>query len=213
MGHMTIEVIIVDDHPTIRMGISLLMEITPDVNLIGETDNGTKAIELVSTLRPDILLLDFRLPDMSGLQVTKEIQKLGLETKVLGFSAYSDEEDIIELLDAGAKGYILKTESPDMLISAIRAVASGETWLSPTIANKVLARARRNMSSNDILTHREFEVLKLLSRGYSNLEIAKSLVISSATVKNHLNNIYHNLGVCSRAEAIAWAWSNGLVAK
>jgi DNA-binding NarL/FixJ family response regulator len=167
----------------------------------------------VFTLNPDILLLDFRLPDLSGLQVTAEVQKLDLKTSVIGFSAFSNVDQIIDMLDAGAQGYVLKTESPELLIDAIRAVARGETWLSPTIANMIFTKMRRDSVNHDILSQRELEVLQLLAKGYSNLQIAQSLVISRATVKNHLTHIYNHLRVCSRAEAIAWAWSNGLIAK
>ena len=208
-----IEVIVVDDHPTIRMGLFLLLENTHDINFLGEAECGIKALELVSALKPDILLLDYRLPDMSGQQVSAEVQKINFGTRVLGFSAYSDEEYIIEMLNAGAQGYVLKTEGPNMLLDAIRTVARGETWLSPTIANMLLNRTRRELVNQSLLSHREFEVIKLLARGDSNIQIAKSLMISRATVKNHLSNIYRNLGVGSRTEAIIWAWSNGLIEK
>jgi DNA-binding NarL/FixJ family response regulator len=208
-----IEVIVVDDHPTTRMGLYLLMENTPDINFLGEAELGFRALELLSRLMPDILLLDYRLPDMSGPEVIAEIQKMKLRTRVLGFSAYSDEEYIIKMLDAGAKGYVLKTDGPNMLLNAIRTVARGETWLNPTVSNKLLNRMKRELANHSLLSHRELEVIKLLARGYSNTQIAKSLVISRATVKNHLTNIYKTLGVCSRAEAITWAWSNGLVVK
>ena len=120
---MTIEVIVVDDHPTTRMGIHELLDNTQDISVIGDAECGIKALKLVSTLKPDVLLLDFRLPDISGPQITAEVQKQGLKTRVLGFSAFSYEDYIIGMLDAGAQGYVLKTESPDMLLDAIRAVA------------------------------------------------------------------------------------------
>jgi two-component system, NarL family, response regulator DegU len=210
---MMIGIIVVDDHPIIRMGINLLLENTLDINLVGEAESGTKAIELIPTLKPDILLLDYRLPDMSGSQVSAEVQKMDLRTRVLGFSAYSDEEYIIEMLDAGAQGYVLKTDGPIMLLDAIRTVARGGTWVSPVLANKVLSRVRRNLANQSTLSHRELEVFQLLAWGYSNIQIAKSLTISKATVKNHLSNIYNKLAVGSRSEAIAWAWSNSLIAK
>jgi two-component system, NarL family, response regulator LiaR len=150
---------------------------------------------------------------MPGPKVSANVQKMNLTTRVLGFSAYSDEECIFKMLDAGAQGYVLKTEGPEKLLEAIRTVARGETWVSPTVVNKLLNRSRRELVNHSLLSHREMEVIKLLANGYSNIQIAKSLVISKATVKNHLTNIYNNLGVCSRAEAITWAWSNGLMAK
>jgi DNA-binding NarL/FixJ family response regulator len=210
---MTIEIIVVDDHPTTRMGLHYLFDTTEDIRFLADAECGMVALELVSNIQPDILLLDFRLPDMTGPQVTAEILKLNLKTKVLGFSAYSDEDYIFKILEAGAQGYVLKTESPSLLLEAIRAVARGETWLSPTIANVLLKRMRRKLDNQSILSPRELEVLNLLAKGYSNIQIAKSLVISRATVKNHLSNIYESLAVCSRAEAITWAWSNGLIMK
>ncbi len=208
-----IEVIVVDDHPVTRLGLSLFLNSTQDINVVGEADCGRKALELVSALKPDILLLDHRLPDMSGSQVSAEVQKLDLKTRVLGISGFSDEDNIIEMLDAGAQGYILKTESLNFLQEAIESVARGENWLSPTIAKKVLTRARRDLVNHGALSQRELEVLQLLAKGYRNSQIAKTLVISRATVKNHLSNIYNRLTVSSRAEAIIWAWSHGLVAK
>jgi NarL family two-component system response regulator LiaR len=206
-----IDVMVVDDHPVTRMGLKVLLEHTPDINFIAETELGVKALELLSTLEPDVLLLDYRLPDMSGPQVSTEIQKLNLKTRVLGFSAYSDEDNIIKMLDAGAWGYVLKTESPILLLDAIRTVSRGVTWLSPTIANILVIRTRHKPQNHSLLSHRELEVLQLLAKGYSNNQIAKSLTISGATVKNHLSNIYGNLAVRSRSEAITWAWSNGLI--
>ncbi len=207
-----IEVIVVDDHPVTRLGLSLFLNSTQDINVVGEAECGMKALELVSALKPDILLLDHHLPDMSGAQVTAEVQKLGLKTRVLGFSGFSDEDFIIEMLDAGAQGYILKTESLNFLQEAIKAIARGETWLSPTIASMFLHRGRKKFVDNALLSHRELEVLLLLAKGCSNLQIAKSLMISRATVKNHLSKIYNILAVRSRAEAITWAWSNGFTA-
>jgi two-component system, NarL family, response regulator DegU len=208
---MMIEVIVVDDHPTTRMGLNLLLENTPDVDLIGEAELGSRALELLSKLMPDILLLDYRLPDMLGPNVSAEVQKLNLRTKVLGFSAYSDEEYIMKMLDAGAQGYVLKTEDPNMVLDAIRTVARGETWISPSISSKLLNRTRRELANHSLLSRRELEVIQLLARGYSNTKIAQSLILSRATVKNHLTNIYKSLAVSSRAEAITWAWSNGLI--
>lgn len=208
-----LEVIVVDDHPITRMGLHLLLENTIDINFIGEAENGIKALELVSALNPDILLLEYRLPDIPGPRVSDEIQRLNLKTRVLCFSAYCDEEYVIKMLNSGAHGYFLKTDPPEMLLDALRAVAKGVTWLSPTIATMFQYRTRKNLENHSLLSYREFEVLQLLANGHSNLQIAKSLVISKATVKNHLTNIYRTLGVCSRGEAITWAWSNGLIAK
>jgi two-component system, NarL family, response regulator DegU len=208
---MMIEVIIVDDHHTTRLGLHMLLDYTPDINFAGEAEVGSQALELLSTLTPDILLLDYRMPDISGPQVIGKVQKLGLRTRILGFSGYSNENYIIEMLDAGAQGYVLKTDPPTMLIEAIRTVAKGETWLSPTIANNLLSMKRKEQVNHFPLSHRELEVLQLLAIGYSNLQIAKSLTISRATVKNHLSHIYNSLTVCSRGEAITWAWTNGLI--
>jgi DNA-binding NarL/FixJ family response regulator len=208
---MMIEVIVVDDHPTMRMGLSILLEITPGIYLVGEAGCGIKALELLPILKPDILLLDYCLPDISGPQVSSEVQRMNLRTRVLAFSAYCNEEYLIKMLDAGALGYVLKTEGPDMLLDALLTVARGETWISPSISSKLLNRTRRELANSSLLSHRELEVLQLLAKGYSNIQIAKSLMISKATVKNHLSNIYNNLAVSSRAEAISWAWSIGLM--
>lgn len=208
-----IRVIVVDGHPIVRIGITALLENTPDIKLIGEAKSGMKALEYTEVLKPDILLLECRLPDMPGPQVCVEIQKMNIRTRVIGFSDFSDEVYIIRLVDAGAQGYVLKTENPTMLLEAIRAVAREETWFSPKITNLILNRMRNKSENRSLLTPRELEVLQLLSRGYSNIQIARSLMISTATVKNHLSSIFNRLAVNSRTEAINWAWSNDLILK
>jgi DNA-binding NarL/FixJ family response regulator len=209
---MSIQVLLADDHPAVRAGIRGALEKAADVVVVGEAGDGEEALRLVEELRPDMALLDCRLPGLEGVQVAEAIRERGLPTRVLALSAFADDKYVYGMLQAGAAGYVLKEEALD--VAAVRAVARGEAWYSQQVMAKVTAWARgETVSPPGVagLTGREMEVLRLLARGWGNKRIAEELVISERTVKNHVTSIYAKLGVRSRAEAVAWAWEHGVM--
>ena len=208
---MTIRVLLADDHPAVRAGIRGALEKAPDVEgkieVVGEAADGDEALRLIEELRPDVALLDCRLPHLEGAQVAEAIRERELPTRVLALSAYKDDRYVYGMLHPGAAGYLLKEE-------ALETVVGGEEWYSQPVMAKVTAWARRESAAPPGvggLTGREMEVLRLLARGWGNKRIAEELVISEGTVKNHVTSIYARLNVHSRAEAVAWAWEHGMM--
>ena len=211
---MTIQVLLVDDHPAIRVGISSALGAAADIAIVGEASSGRDALDLLSNIQADVVLLDYRLPDMEGAEVAEEIRARSPSTRVLALSAYPDDDYVYAMLKAGAAGYLLKEEALDVIVAAVRAVANGEEWYSRPVMARVAAWARGEPAppaDASGLSDRELHVLRLMARGWENRRIAEELMISEGTVKNHVTNIYTKLDVRSRAEAVAWAWSNGLV--
>lgn len=208
---MAIRVLIVDDHPLILLSLRTIFQEAEDIEFVGEARGGSEGLKKAAELQPDIVLLDSHLPDMPGEKVTREIIRLGICETVLGFSEYDDDAHVIGMLDAGAAGYILRTEQPEQVLEAIRTVARGEPWYSPLIGDRVLAWGQKDLSGLYSLSEREIEVMKLIGIGCSDAEIANRLAISEKTVRNHIVNIYDKLGVHSRARAVAWAWRHKLV--
>jgi len=211
----SIRVVIADDHPVVRTGIRNLLEKASDIEVVGEAHNGAEALQLVVELAPDVLLLDMELAVIGGVAVAKQLREEANPVRVLGLSAYDDEQFIIGLVASGAAGYLMKDEAVENIVEAVRGVASGQdAWLSRRVMAKLLKQHRdtaRPIHHDDVLSERERQVLTLLARGQSNAEIAERLGISDGTVRNHVTNIYAKLGVHTRAEAVAWAWQNGLV--
>ena len=213
---MSIRVVIIDDHPAIRTGIRSALGKAGDIEVVGEAARGDDALYLIDQLRPDVVLMDCRLPGIDGTKVAQLINARGVDTRVLALSAYADEHYIQSMLQAGAVGYLLKEEALDTVIDAIRAVHRGEVWYSREVMPQVaaLARGSTNTTLEQIgLTDREVGVLRLLARGWDNQRIAKELRITEGTVKNHVTSIYTKLGVRTRAEAVAWAWRHGEIAE
>jgi len=211
---MTVRVLLADDHPAVRAGIRGALEQAADIVIVGETANGEDALRLTEQLRPDVVLLDCRMPGLEGVEVAETIRARGLPTRVLALSAYADDRYVHGMLRAGAAGYLLKEEALETAVAAVRAVARGETWYSQQVMGKVVAWARGETASPPGaagLTGRELEVLRLLARGWDNTRITRELRISVGTVKNHVTNLYVKLKVRSRAEAVAWAWEHGVV--
>jgi DNA-binding NarL/FixJ family response regulator len=188
----------------------MLLERASDIVVVGEAENGPAALELVGSLKPDVLLLDVQMAGMDGVAVASALQSAGSTVRVLALSAYDDERFIRELLAHGAAGYLTKDEAPDVIVDAVRGVAHGEEgWFSRRAAARMAAWSRRDSSDTTHITEREAEVLTLLARGWTNNVIAEELFLSERTVRFHLQNIYGKIDVGSRGEAIAWALREG----
>ena len=198
-----IRILLADDHPTLRVGLRVLLDQAPDVEVVGEAEDGEEALALIEALAPDVAVLDCQLPGMSGPQVAAEMQRRGLPTKVLALSSYSDDHYVRGMLEAGAVGYLLKSEAPEVIVAAVRAAVEGESYFSPPVVEKVAAWARGERPGG--LTEREQEVLRLVAEGLGNKEIAQKLIISPLTVRKHASNVYQKLGVSGRREAVAEA--------
>jgi two-component system response regulator DegU len=213
-----ITVVIVDDHPVVRSGMKMALEATDDIVVVAEGGSGSEAIQLTERHSPDVLVLDINLPDKSGIEVARQLCRQNFPTSILILTALNEPRLIFELLENGVTGYILKDEALETLSKAVRAVARGESWLSPTVANYVVQRAiARNPSQTttnadnavDCLTPREHEIIRLLANGLDNTAIAEKLTLSKRTVQNHISIIYAKLGVASRAEAMLYAIHQG----
>ena len=217
MGGMdSIRVIVADDHSVVREGTRRILEQYSDLEVVGEGADGNEALELIRRLRPDVAILDIRMPGMSGIEVVRGMRELSVQTKAVMLSAYDDDEYIMALMEAGATGYILKTARASELVDAVRRVHQGEPVLHPSIAVKVArlwerSRAEKTMAPSQQLTAREREVLELAAKGLRNKAIADSLVLSVRTVEGHVNSILTKLGVSSRVEAVLYAVSRGWV--
>ena len=205
-----IRIVLADDHPTFREGVKSAIELVDDIILVGEACNGKIAIELVERFTPDILLLDMQMPELSGVEVLKELRRQKHKTKILVLSAFQDEEYVFEILDIGASGYLLKKEPLLTIIEGIRGVFKGKGWwFSNEIKEKI--NKKKELHKKLPISKREVHVLSLLAVGYTNYTISQELGISENTVKNHIANIYPKIEVESRVEATIWAWKNGIV--
>ncbi len=205
-GVRTIRVLIADDHLVYRIGIRNLIGSEPGFEVIGEAADGNQALELYRKLKPDVLLLDLRMPHKSGIEVVRTVREEFRDAHILIVTSYQTEEEIFQVLQAGALGYVIKDVGREMLVQAIRAVHAGNRWLAPAIRKQFDDRALRQQ-----LTMREVEVLKLLARGLTNREIANVYGISASTVKNHLNSVMAKLEVADRTEAVTFCLSRGIV--
>jgi NarL family two-component system response regulator LiaR len=208
----TIRVILVDDHPALRMGLRIVLEQAPDVQVVAEAGTGEEALALIHALQPDVAVLDCQLPGLSGAQVAAEIRRLRLSTRVLALSAYTDDAVIQGMVQAGALGYLLKEEAPAAIVDAVRAAARGEGRWSAAVIARLAAGAvsPAQTEAQDDLTERELDVLRLLARGWDNHQIGGALQISERTVRFHLRNIYDKIGAQTRTEAAVWAVRRGL---
>jgi len=213
-----ITVVIVDDHPVVRAGMRMVLDGAADVTVLAEGASGADALRLVTQHRPDVLVLDVNLPDLNGVEVARRLRDRGTTTAILILTIYDDSQTVFGLLESGATGYVLKDEALETLVSAVRAAARGESWLSPAVARQVVRRAvgeapslREQVRASIPLTPREVEVLRLLAQGLDNAAIAEALVVTKRTVQNHVSNIYGKLEVTSRTEAALYAIRHGLV--
>jgi DNA-binding NarL/FixJ family response regulator len=204
-----IRLLIVDDHPVVRDGLRGMFTGTSEVDVVGEAADGAEAVTLAEALRPDVILMDLRMPGVDGVTAIGRLSERGLDTRVLVLTTYDTEADVVPAIEAGATGYLLKDAPRDELFRAVRAAARGESVLSPSVAAKLIGQVRA--PAREPLSQRELEVLGLIARGSTNREAAAHLFISEATVKTHLLHIYGKLGVRDRASAVAAAYERGLL--
>ena len=212
-GSDPIRVFIADDHAIVRKGIRAVLEIVPDIDVVGEAENGREAVAQVEALRPDVILMDLVMPEMDGIEAIRRIQDRWPEARILVLTTFAGEDKIFPAVKAGALGYHLKDSRPEELVQAIRQVHRGESSLHPIIARKVLdelSHPSDRPPTPDPLTPREVEVLQLVAQGLENWEIAERLVISEATVRTHVSNITGKLHVASRTQAALYALREGI---
>ncbi len=209
-----IHVLIADDHTILRSGLRLLFEAESDIEVVGEAHNGREAVAMAAELHPQVILMDIAMPDMDGLEATRQIKARWPEINILVLTMHRSDEYFFEMLKAGASGYILKAADTDELITAVRATARGEVFLYPNMAKKLLAGylsfVEDKKEQEAGLSARERETLHLLAEGYSNKEIAEKLVVSVSTVHTHRSNLMHKLGLSTNRELIQYARKHGL---
>ena len=209
-----IRVLVADDHAIVRKGICALLATEPDIEVVGEAQDGREAIAQAGQLSPDVILMDLVMPCVDGLEAIRHITACRPEARILVLTSFAGSDKVFPAIKAGALGYLLKDSGPDELVRAIQQVHRGESSLHPVIARKLLQElsepAERGLAS-DTLTDRENEVLQLVARGKSNREISEQLAISEATVRTHMSNILAKLNVDSRTQAALYALREGLV--
>jgi DNA-binding NarL/FixJ family response regulator len=205
-----IRVMLVEDHAVVRAGLERLLAGVDDIEVIGAARDGLEALELADALKPDVILMDLVMPELDGREATRRILATSPEVHIVVLTSFSDREQILEALDAGAVGYLLKDAEPEELISGIHAAARGESPLHPKAAHELI-RARAAGGRSGDLSPREREVLTLIARGYANKRIAGELGISERTVKAHVTAIFQALGVADRTQAALWAQRHGVV--
>lgn len=210
---MMIKVLFVDDHEMVRIGVSAYLSAQADIEVIGEADNGMKAVELAMDLRPDIILMDLVMPEMDGIEATKRIIEKWPEAKIIIVTSFLDDEKVYPALEAGATSYMLKTSKASEIARAVRSTFQGQSVLEPEVTGKMMEKLRRPKISqlHDQLTNREMEILLLMTQGKSNQEIADDLYIALKTAKVHVSNILSKLAVQDRTQAVIYAFKHSLV--
>jgi DNA-binding NarL/FixJ family response regulator len=215
---MKIRIVIADDQALVRSGFRLIVDARPDLEVVGEAEDGEQAVALVAELEPDVILLDIRMPNLDGIEATKQIVASGSGTRILVLTTFDLDEYVYGAIRAGASGFLLKDVRPGELVDAIRVVASGNALLGPTAVERLLRRFSVPVDDHPMdtaavgsLTDREAETLRLLANGLSNAEIAATLVVSETTVKTHVSNLLRKLGVRDRVQAVIAAYDAGVV--
>ena len=212
-----IRILLADDHALVRQGTRELLDKQADLEVVAEAGDGREAVQLAIKMRPDVVIMDFAMPFLNGIEATRQIKAVAPSIAILVLTAYDSEQYIFAFLEAGAAGYLLKDVSVDELVRAVRAVHAGESILHPAITRKVISRFARPIHKGkpgggpDQITDRELEVLRLAARGLSNREISRTLDISVRTVQTHLSNVFNKMGVGSRTEAVMFGLRNGLI--
>ena len=207
-----IKVLLVDDHEMVRMGVSAYLSTQPDIEVVGEAENGRKGSELALQLRPDIILMDLVMDEMDGVEATRAIIQEWPEAEIVVVTSFLDDEKLYPVIEAGATSYLLKTSRASDIADAVRATYDGETVLEPKVTGKMMSRMRQKKEQplHDDLTEREFEILLLIAEGKSNQEIADELFIALKTVKTHVSNILNKLNVSDRTQAVIYAFRHQL---
>ena len=212
---MSIRVLVVDDQTMVRAGFRLLLADESDIEVVAEASNGGDAVAPAARFRPEVILMDIRMPEMDGLEATRRVLASDTTARVLILTTFDLDDYVFEALRAGASGFVLKDEPPEQLLGAVRTVAAGDALLSPTVTRRVIQRfatVRRQAppAAVDELTPRELEVFRLITRGLSNAEIGQELFISDTTVKTHVTRLLQKLALRDRAQAIVLAYQTGL---
>lgn len=218
-GDPRIRVLVVDDHDLFRAGLASYLGTQPDIEVVGQASGGRLGVKLAAELKPDVVLMDVRMPDLDGPQATRQILERRPETRVVVLTVVSEDADVAAAMEAGACGFLAKDTAIDGIVVAVRAAAEGAAWLSPRAAEVVLGRLKRSgnvqpapeLEPIEELSARELEVLRLVAQGMENAEIAAALHISPRTAKNHVSNILAKLGLPSRVQAAIHAVRSGLV--
>jgi DNA-binding NarL/FixJ family response regulator len=211
------KILLADDHKVLRSGLRRILEEQPDLEVVGEASDGREAVDLASSLQPDIVVMDIAMPQMNGMEATRQIVLRNPRTNVLILSMYSDENYIVQVLRAGARGYLLKDSAEEELINAVRSVNAGQPFFSPRIAKLLVGdsmqRLRDEAASDtyELLTPREREVLQLIAEGKSNKEVASALFVSPTTIETHRARIMDKLDLHSTAEIVLYAVRKGIV--
>ncbi|MBE5105497.1 response regulator transcription factor [Bacillus thuringiensis] len=207
-----IKVLLVDDHEMVRMGVSAYLSTQPDIEVVGEAENGRKGSELALQLRPDIILMDLVMDEMDGVEATRAIIQEWPEAKIVVVTSFLDDEKLYPVIEAGATSYLLKTSRASDIADAVRATYDGETVLEPKVTGKMMLRMRQKKEQplHEELTEREYEILLLIAEGKSNQEVADELFIALKTVKTHVSNILNKLNVSDRTQAVIYAFRHQL---
>lgn len=208
-----IRILIADDHAIVREGLRALLATEPDIELVGEASDGLQAVSKTHALRPDVIMLDMMMPRKNGLEALLEIKQEWPQARIIVLTSFSDDERVFSAIRNGALGYLLKETSPDELLKAVRSVAQGEGFLSPSIAAKVIRELNQPPKlppTKDPLTEREVEILRHVAQGLTNDEIAEKLVVSERTVRTHVSNILAKLQLANRTQAALYALREGI---
>ncbi|MFK3733585.1 response regulator [Streptomyces sp. NPDC088090] len=212
MADKPIRVLLVDDHQVVRRGLRTFLEVQDDIEVVGEAADGAEGVARAEELRPDVVLMDVKMPGMDGIEALKRLRALANPAKVLIVTSFTEQRTVVPALRAGASGYVYKDVDPDALAGAIRSVHAGHVLLQPEVAGALLAQddPQGGTGRGTTLTEREREVLGLIADGRSNREIARALVLSEKTVKTHVSNILMKLDLADRTQAALWAVRHGL---
>ena len=212
-----ISVVVADDQPVVRGGLRMILEIEPDIEIVGEASDGAAAVDAVAALQPDVVLMDISMAPVDGIEATRRIAATGSDTRVLMLTTYGLDENVYDALKAGASGFLVKTDPPERLVDAVRLVAQGDSMLAPEITRRLIDRfvsgAHPSRPPRELaeLTARELEVLKLLARGRTNAAIANELYLSEGTVKTHVARVLRKLALHDRTQAVIYAYEHGIV--
>lgn len=212
MNPNTIKVLVVDDHPIVRRGLCAEINLNPSMRVVGIASNGLEAIQFAKDLQPDVILMDIVMPEMDGIQATKEILRINQQIKILILTSFTEDEKIFAAISAGASGYLFKDTHPDKVLQAISDIFHDIPVMSPTITRKLLKKMREEKADhNPVLTEREMEILKMVASGMLYKNIARKISVQETTVRAHVSNILSKLNLSNRSQLVIYAVKNGLV--